>query len=218
MLQGKKLSILGDSLSTYRGISNDAAANVSTCWNPCYYRNQFPPEHTYWGRVMTEFGLTLCVNNSWSGGNLSGRSDLSAGVNRAHRLARNDGTMPDVIIVCMGINDLGRNVPVEVFASDYERTLQIIRQQYPAAMVCCVNLPDRDVYLKRRAEQFNEAIAQAVETVGDGCFIADFFHSRMNNDTYYWNTLDGLHPDADGMGMIAEVVCDAIRGYLAKMR
>ncbi len=218
MLQGKKLSVLGDSLSTYRGMSNDASANASTFWNPCYYKNQFPSEKTYWGRVMAEFGLTLCVNNSWSGGNLSGRDDSSAGVNRAHQLNRNDGMMPDVIIVCMGINDLGRNVPLEVFAADYERTLQIIRQKYPEAMVCCVNLPDRDVYLKHRAERFNDAIAQAVETAGERFFIADFFHSRMNNDTYYWNTLDGLHPDEDGMGMIAEAVIEAIRGYIKKVK
>ena len=30
---------------------------------------------------------------------------------------------------------------------------------------------------------------------------------------YYMNTLDGLHPDEDGMRIIAEVVIEAIEGH-----
>ena len=211
MFKGKKLSILGDSISTYKGVSDDASANSTLLYNPYYYRDPLPLEKTYWKLVMTSLGLTLCVNNSWSGGNLSGKDNPDSGVNRANNLSRDDGTEPDIVIVFMGINDLGRRVDIDVFASDYERTLMIIKERYPKAMVCCVNLPDRDVLMKKRTEAFNDRIASALKVAGEMFFVADLFHSRLNNDCYYMNTLDGLHPDEDGMRMIAEVVEASIK-------
>lgn len=211
MIDIKLLSILGDSISSYQGVSNDASANSTLIYNPCYYKAPFPLEKTYWYLVMTSLGVSLCVNNSWSGGNLSGRKDPYSGVNRANNLTRNDGTKPHIIIVFMGLNDLGRNVDVNIFSADYEKTLITIKDQHPEALVCCVNLPDRDIFLKKRAKEFNEGIERAVRFAGGNFFVADLFRSRLNNDFYYMNTLDGLHPDEDGMRIIAEVVESAIR-------
>jgi lysophospholipase L1-like esterase len=87
----------------------------------------------------------------------------------------------------------------------------IIKELYPLAKVCCINLPDRDIYLKARAEIFNQSIESAVNRAGDNFFIADLYRSRLNNDFYYMNTTDGLHPDEDGMRIIAEIVVEAIR-------
>ena len=210
MIKGSYLSILGDSISTYKDVSNDASANPTIFSNPYFYRGSFPIEKTYWMRLIESLGLRLCVNNSWSGGNLSGLEDPSAGVNRARELSRADGTSPDLIIVFMGINDLGRGVAVEVFAADYGLTLHTIAQMHPDAAVCCVNLPDRDHALKPRTELFNEAIAAAVASAGDNFFVADLYSSRLNNDFYYLNTVDGLHPDEDGMRIIAEVIEAAV--------
>ena len=213
MLTGKRLSVLGDSISTYKDFSCDAAANATTEYNPYFYREPFPLNKTYWKLVMDRLGMSLCVNNSWSGGNLSG-TDSTAGVSRAANLCRDDGTSPDVIIVFMGINDLGRGVDVSVFREDYERTLLTIKKKHPDALVCCVNLPDRDIMLRRRAAEFNSAIEGAVALCGDNFFIADLFSSRLKDDFYYMNTLDGLHPDEDGMRIIAEIVENAITNKL----
>ena len=210
MLTGKKLSILGDSISTYKGVSDDASANSTLIYNPYYYRDPLPLEKTYWKLVMEHFELDLCVNNSWSGGNLSGRDNPDSGVNRANNLARDDGTIPDVIIMFMGINDLGRRTDISVFSADYALTLTTIKKRYPNAIVCCVNLPDRDIVMKKQTELFNAAIDTAVKAAGNHFFVADLFHSRLNNDYYYINTLDGLHPDEDGMRMIAEVIINTI--------
>ena len=213
MFNGKRLSILGDSISTYQGVSNDGSVNSTLIFNPCYYKEPFPLEKTYWKRLIDELGFTLCVNNSWSGGNLSGRDDPDSGVNRAANLSRDDGDAPDLIIVFMGINDLGRGVDVSVFSEDYEHTLSVIRSTYPKATVCCVNIPDRDVFLKERAELFNGAIDGVARAMGDGFFVADLFNSRLNNDFYYMNTIDGLHPDEDGMKIIAEIISESIKNH-----
>lgn len=214
MLKGKLISILGDSISTYQGISNDASANKSTAYNPVFYREPFPVDKAYWKIVADNLGLTLCVNNSWSGGNLSGVDNPDSGVNRAKSLSRDDGTSPDIIIVFMGINDLGRNVDAEIFAADYKRTLDTIKELHPSTQVCCVNIPDRDIFLKHRAELFNSIIESAVKSAGENFFIADLFRSRLNGDLYYMNTLDGLHPDEDGMRIIAEIVENAIKSRI----
>ena len=210
MLKNKKLSILGDSISTYVGISNDGGSHPSIEYNPCFYRPPFPLEKTYWMLVCEAFGLTICVNNSWSGGNLSGRNIPAAGVNRAEFLHNINGDKPDLVIVFMGMNDLGRGVPVDVFATDYEMALDTIKKNNFEAKICCVNMPDRTPEVKARTIEFNKAIEAAVKKT-DGCFIADLFSSRLNNDGYYMNTVDGLHPDEDGMRIIAEVVIGAIR-------
>ena len=210
MLKGKRISILGDSISTYKGVSDDSSVNAGIFANPYFYKEPFPVDKTYWKRIIDSLGMTLCVNNSWSGGNLSGADDSDSGMNRASNLARDGGEIPDYIIVFMGLNDLGRGVPTSVFAADYRKTLEIITQNYPRATVCCVNLPDREIYFKQRAEEFNGAINEAVTAMGDNFFVADLFGSRLNNDFYYMNTLDGLHPDEDGMAIIAEVVTEAM--------
>lgn len=214
MLKGKKLSILGDSISTYQNISNNPEYHSTLFYNPYFYKLPFPMEKTYWHRLITTFGLTLCVNNSWSGGNLSGIDNENSGVNRVHNLSNNQGEDPDFIIVFMGINDLGRGVPLDVFSADYERVLSILKSKYPSSPVCCVNLPDRTPSFKKMTESFNAAIEKAVERSGENFFMADLFHSPLNNDFYYMNTVDGLHPDEDGMKYIAETIEATIRSQI----
>ncbi len=208
---GKRLSILGDSLSTYKGISNDASANTSIGYNHYFYCEPFPLSGTYFMRVLKEFNMVLCVNNSFSGGNLSGQNDPTSGLNRAHQLADNCGNKPDLIIVFIGINDLGRRVDPDIFATDYFKTLKIIKENYPNALVCCVNLPDRDIYLKDMAVIFNNAISDAVNSMGDNFFTVDLFNSRLNNDFYYNNTVDGLHLDEDGAKIVAQIIIDKLK-------
>ena len=206
MLRGKKLSILGDSISTYKGVSNDDSANATIGGNAYFYRPIFELSDTYWARLMENTGMTLCVNNSWSGGNLSGRGDATSGVNRARSLAHSNGDKPDIIIVFMGINDVGRGIDPEVFREDYIETLRIIKDDYPEASVFCVNLPDRDIFLKKQTEIYNNNIEEAVSLSGDNFHVVDLFGSVLNNDYYYNNTLDGLHPDRDGMRIISEII------------
>ena len=209
MFKGKKLSILGDSMSTYRGVSNDANANLTIRYNPFFYYDPFPLEKTYWMRLINELGMTLCVNNSWASGNLSGIDNPDSGVNRVHNLSNNAGEKPDYIIVFMGVNDLGRNVKSDVFALDYAKTLMIIKEKYPEAKVFCINLPDRYEDFKKRTELFNKAISDATLAAGENFFVVDLFNSELNNDFYYNNTVDGIHPDEDGARIISKIVINA---------
>ena len=214
-LKGKYLSILGDSISTYKGVSNDITANSTIGANPYFYQGEFPLYRTYWMQIIKAFDMRLCVNNSQSGGNLSGVDDFSSGVNRAEHLSRDGGITPDLIIIFIGINDLGRGVDISVFSANYEKTLNKIKTKYPETKVCCMNLPDRG-YLKQRTEAFNNAIDTAVIKAGSNFFVADLFHSQLNGDLYYDHTVDGLHPSESGMEIIAGIIEKAIKSNCSR--
>ena len=121
LLEGKSLSILGDSISTYENVSNNTEYNTTLGNNAVckYYQSgndkALELADTYWKQLIDEFDMELCVNNSWSGsfvtkttptnGNDSGGAK-SNGMVRSTQL-HNDttNTNPDYIIVNIGIND-----------------------------------------------------------------------------------------------------------------
>ena len=60
---GKYLSVLGDSISTFK--------NYVPAENSVFYDGNkhgiTDASKTWWGITMDELGMQLCVNNSWSG-------------------------------------------------------------------------------------------------------------------------------------------------------
>ena len=63
--KGKKLSILGDSISTYEGVSNDSSANSTIGGNAVYYteNNDYGVvrEDTWWQQAIDMLDMELCV-------------------------------------------------------------------------------------------------------------------------------------------------------------
>lgn len=113
--KGKKLSILGDSISTFNGYSNNTSYN-STIGNNAvyYYKNSgglngsglYDHRDTYWYRLIEDLEMELCVDNAWSGSKVLDKNNMPG---RATQLHNNKGENPDVIIFYMGINDLHNN-------------------------------------------------------------------------------------------------------------
>lgn len=136
ILNGKQLSILGDSISTFIGVSNDAAEGLDN--NAVYYNPRgLTQADTYWQQILTQFNMNLCINNSWSGsyatqhqpnanGHLDQTGAISSGMARADKLAKKDGTTPDYIVVFIGINDLNAGVSSAVFSEAYNQILDTI--------------------------------------------------------------------------------------------
>jgi len=122
-LKGKYVSILGDSISTYEGISNGSAVNTTiesyNAWYNGDWKGAFESEEsTYWGSVISKYQMELLVNNSCGGNRLSQAGGTGvyadAGYKRVEHLAANtgelDGIQPDIILIHMGINDFNGNV------------------------------------------------------------------------------------------------------------
>ncbi len=119
VLGGKYLSIMGDSISTYQGVSNNITYNSTignnAVWNTVA-RNFGSYNQIYWGHVLNDAGMKLCVPNAWSGSRVFGNTSSSvAGQDnmylRSSQLANKQGQKPDVILIYMGINDVIQQTP-----------------------------------------------------------------------------------------------------------
>ena len=120
---GKNISVLGDSISTFDGYTSNPAYNLTlsvnkekTTFYPNYDKTTKDYTKTYWGRLLTELEMNLCVANAISGGFVSNSStdagdpiqDRAGQLHRDNKTQNNraDDTNPDVIIMYQGINDV----------------------------------------------------------------------------------------------------------------
>ena len=118
LFEGKYVSILGDSISTYAGYINKQ--NSTTSGNGNFYGSTqlASVNDTYWMQVINNLNMKFCVNNSWSGTTLTGigqydQDGAAGGYNRANQLhddtlsdnPNNEVINPDIILLNMGIND-----------------------------------------------------------------------------------------------------------------
>lgn len=132
---GKKISILGDSISTFAGEGSSTAADghkiadgtYTYAGNHCRYPESFMPYAScaYWLKLIGNLGMTLGVNDSWAGSRVSwdGQegSDYGANIYIASptRIGHlDDNGTPDIILVNAGTNDIGTNVPIGTFNTE----------------------------------------------------------------------------------------------------
>ncbi len=126
MYKGKIISFLGDSITSFRGISTER--------NECYYPTPFltDPEDTYWMKLVRHYGFTLGANDGWSGsrigwdgvsvvGNMVGEGKNIACQKRLLELRR--GGEPDYIVVYAGTNDIRREPLGDFDAVDWDTVL-----------------------------------------------------------------------------------------------
>lgn len=106
-MSSKKYSIMGDSISTFRGISP-----IENRW---FYDDQdtfgggvSDPKETWWMRYIDSHDGTLLSNAAFSGSMVQGW-DFPAGesMSRAKQLLGSNGEEPDIVLVYYGLNDYG---------------------------------------------------------------------------------------------------------------
>ena len=222
--KGKTLSILGDSISTYAGYIPAGNANYYTGSN-CGVSSV---DDTWWMKIINAFGMTLNLNNSWSGSRVTttnGATSAGCGT-RCQDL----GTTPDVIIVYMGINDFNNEVALgtydgngtfptatTTFREAYAIMLDKIMTAYPLAEVWCATLPPCEKNGSTGApekngnnvllDDFNKAIRNLAEIFG--AKVMDHAQSGLtyeNMSTFMgdWASAGtALHPNKYGHSVLA---------------
>ena len=127
--EGKTLSILGDSISTFNGYIPSGYT--------AHYPRAVPAENdvqlvsdTWWWKLMDALGMVLEVNNSYSGTrvtttftnsqsfiiNTQEKANNFAGcMSRSTNLHASNASQPDVIIIWMGINDFNNEIPLGTY-------------------------------------------------------------------------------------------------------
>lgn len=233
-LKGKKISILGDSISTYDGYLPNGY--------PAFYNdaNLENVNNTYWMRFIKATDATLGVNSSYSGSHVCGNSNDTTGsvccsTARIDKLGENGD--PDIIIINVGINDFGGStgnksigtwnskstIPSEgvqsTFSEGYALMLAKIMKKYPMAKIfTCLLIPVSNTgYDQSSANEypivnangdslyeFNECI-KSVSNVLGAC-IVDMYSCGMNIYNSKIFLIDGLHPKINGH----KLMCDSL--------
>ena len=202
---GKKFSILGDSISTFHGVTDDPHLFYGRTM--CRKGGLEGPDDTWWMRVIHGLGGVLERDNAYSGSCVTDGYGLSRGACTYERV----GALgkPDVICIFMGGNDVGFGVPEDVFAAAYDTLLERIREVHPGAEVWCATFfqtrkaldsepyfmgSERSVPLEPWSGIVRAAAAKA------GCHVVDLARSGIVLDT-----IDGTHPTASGMKQLADL-------------
>ncbi len=139
MLAGKNISFLGDSITTFKGVTDNGNLNdtITSSYLARYAQTGDSDSSlvklnsvndTWWMQTADKYGMKLCVNNSWRGTKVY--EDTTA-YNKAGYGTRcvnlHDNTLadnlnnavvnPDIIAVYMGTNDYLQNATLGTFSA-----------------------------------------------------------------------------------------------------
>ncbi|MBQ5671022.1 MAG: hypothetical protein IIV43_01545, partial [Oscillospiraceae bacterium] len=231
--EGKVISVLGDSISTFAGY-----IPVADGFN-LEHLSRYPQDdlltdvsETWWMQTITALDCKLGINDSWRGATASGAHAVttgSTGENAAmHNLTRiqnlgSNGT-PDIILFYGGTNDLAHVSKVGVFdassaptaadlttkkwdnlADGYVHTLLRLKHYYPNAQIVCL-LPTytTSYYSNAKLAQGNAVLASVCKHYGVP--YVDLRDCGITTE----DLPDGIHPNAQGMDYITEAVIDKL--------
>lgn len=229
-IEGKYISFLGDSITTYENYSNNSYYNSFIGSQNTYYsKANFNVDNTYWMKTIANLGVKLCVNNSEAGRMVTlNRSDIKCACEDVAQNLHNDRRKitPDIIVVYIGINDYRNGVKLGTFDginSIYDTSTKTYignQTEFADAYATMVHkmksaYPKADIYLCT-LEQYNTEIESwntVIKNIASafGCDIVDFYNRTSIDSSNLTNyTLDSLHPNVNGMKEMARVLTERI--------
>ncbi len=226
---GKTFSILGDSISTLNGYIPEGYKAFYE-GGICRKSGVNSPEDTWWGKVINFFGGKLLSNSSYSGSRVTSTKRTFPAAYSEKRMddLSKKGVSPDVIIIYMGFNDWANGVdleqedngccqllfPCNIFFDAYSGLVFELKNEYPNAEIICCTLNPTYMSLNHlfafpydragiHIEKYNEKIKQSAKRYE--CNLIDLYSYNKSNDT-----IDGSHPNIDGMNTLASLICYAM--------
>ena len=209
---GKKLSVLGDSISTFKGVTVDDP-NTFYGRMMCEKGGFAGVQDTWWARTAAALGCTVEKVNAYSGSCIADGYGLGRGACTPERIG-NLGA-PDVILIFMGANDMGFDVPEETFREACEKLHAGLRVAYPQADIYAgtlINgvkvLPDEPYFMgedpTEPVEPFSSVIRDSAAR--NGVKVVDLAASGV-----VYDAIDGAHPTAKGMQQLAQLWLQGIQ-------
>ncbi len=212
------VSILGDSISTFKDY-NPVGYEVFYDWYTQKKNGLKGMEDTWWGRVMKEYGLTLCVNDSFSGSKVTGNSFPAAFCEERLNNLHKDGLYPDYILVYIGFNDFGYGEPIRtykksddvdlrLFEGAYDYMVKRLSEVYKGSKIICGTLMRTKLH-GRTLWQFPESFGdfsfnEYNQVIRKACRDHGVYLADLEALDARYDTLDGTHPTAEGHKTIAD--------------
>lgn len=209
---GRKISILGDSISTFRGVTLDDP-------NTFYRTRQIRiggfsgVEDTWWMRVISGLGAVHERTNAFAGSCVTDGFGLGRGMNSLRRIEALGE--PDAVLIFGGANDLGFDVDEDTFRAAYALMLARLREAHPNADIWCGTLINGRKVIDSEPFFMGEEPGKPLEPFSSiiracaaeaGARVVDMAASGL-----IYDAIDGCHPTAGGMAQLAELWLSAIR-------
>jgi len=130
----------------------------------------------------------------------------------------------DVVIVCVGGNDVARGVDPESFARSYDALLAAVRRTVPQARVIAVGVPDVSVSplfadhadLIRRLASEDDRGARAAAAKHGAAYVDLFAVTNRLHDPAVFLSADRFHPSDSGHETIASAALPVVLRALAR--
>ena len=236
-LKNKKISILGDSISTFEGYSNDINSNTTIGNNRVYYGGVdhtgfnyiVDVNNTWWKMMLDDASLKLVVNNSWSGSLvLDSRIQACGYASRSNNL-HNDITneRPDIILIYLGTNDACNHIEIGEYDKDninefiksknaptnfieaYALMINNIISNYKDAKIYCMSLLPFINLTEKENKQYNQVIYDIVNHFN--LDVIDLYHNcKVESNLTYFAENGYVHPNETGMKEIFYCVKDKL--------
>lgn len=223
-----KLSVLGDSISSYGGVTNNPEINKNLEKNLSYYSSPMDKSDltdvadTYWMQTANALGLEICVPNGCGASRVTDTvresypdAVIPRGMERADSLHRDDGTYPDIIFIYLGINDIGNGISPELYEREYDALISKITSDYKDAKIYVGTLTAQN---RKATEELNEIYNGKIKSVAKkySARVVDFARdSQITFENYRDYTVDGLHPNKEGMKKLAQCLITALKSDLS---
>lgn len=199
--QSKKVSILGDSYSTFKGIIPD---NYATFY-PDAHNDVTEVEQTWWSLYIAAKGYQLEKNDSWGGTTICGTgyfgmdSSKSAFTTRVDLLGE-----PDIIFVFGGTNDAWARSPMGEY--QYEGWTQEDCKNFRPALACLLDAlqkryPEAKIYSILNSE-LREEVNEAFRVICK--------HYQVQLIELHDIDKQNGHPSVAGMKSICDQLLEAI--------
>lgn len=198
-----KITILGDSISTFEG------------YIPEDYPSHYPAgnvkkvEQTWWHQMIKRNGWTLGTNNSYSGSRVSNTTPLQLPHSNLADDSRILNYDSDIIIIFAGTNDFGaiiKQPTLNQFKAKYQYMLNGLIEKNPKTkFFLCTPLRRRDIRTKQKSKIKLRNISNTIKELGskyDCCKIIDLYSHRIKLSDFFY--IDGLHPNVKGMTILSK--------------
>lgn len=200
---GKKISILGDSISTYKGY----IPSSYSAFYPYPTADFGDVNQTWWMQVINTLGAKLLKNNSWGGSCVAEGTGSSSTTNDARLKELLFGTeQPDIIIIFMGSNDCASaSVSLEKFDNSYNTMLEKIIKLCPNSEIYVMTLPESIMYRNKEQNhvEYNKVIRKYVTQFNLKLIELENMYGTTGCDSYL---IDSAHPNLAGMNLFANTV------------
>jgi lysophospholipase L1-like esterase len=132
----------------------------------------------------------------------------------------------DVVILCVGGNDVVRGVKTPLFARNYRRLVAAIRAAAPDAALVAVGVPDVSIsplfadhaVSVRRLAQADDSAARAAVLSAGGRYVDLFALTRNARGAAGFLSQDRFHPSDEGHAQIAAQALPVVEAALRANR